>query len=252
MFVRFREVKAEARKRPGSYAWVKRACVGKCKDRPRYHLRGRHQDGMMWSAGGRTFLEGCPLKPACPYRIGPTQLVPYRLNVSLVESRREGGKVRQEHVANLGGIAGELLPAFWSGLSQEEIDASQCHAWEKWAPMFRLWFWEECEARLQRLANRIGPDMERIRQAIAERVPPVSEAEPRAISRPARELVRPQLHGRLHLEFMAPAWRQKNAMGGRRSRSSRRPSNIGSDQGRGVFSNNVNGLAAAAAADFEN
>jgi hypothetical protein len=31
--------------------------------------------------------------------------------------------------------------------------------------------------RLQRLANRIGPDMDRLRQAIAERIPPVLEAE---------------------------------------------------------------------------
>jgi hypothetical protein len=36
-------------------------------------------------------------------------------------------------------------------------------------------FWADCEARLARLANRLGPDMERLRQAIAERIPPLTD-----------------------------------------------------------------------------
>jgi phosphoribosylcarboxyaminoimidazole (NCAIR) mutase len=59
----------------------------------------------------------------------------------------------------------------------------------------------------------------------------ISRHRPRATRGSARELVRPQLRGRLH--------RQKillNANGGRTSRSSRRPSDIGSNQGRGGMS----------------
>jgi hypothetical protein len=75
-------------------------------------------------AEGRSFLKGCPMKPLCP-------LVQkrHRLEVSIVETHREGGKVRQKHIAS---IAGD-------------------------SPAARESFWLECEAKLARLANRLGP-----------------------------------------------------------------------------------------------
>jgi hypothetical protein len=128
MFVRFREKTAERYGDGGcGTAAHERECVGKCKDRSRYYPR--------WGAGfivkGRTFLKGCPMKPLCP-------LVQKRrrLEVSIVETRREGGKVKHKHVASLGSV--------WSD-----------------SPAEREGFWHECEARLARLANRLGPDLDR-------------------------------------------------------------------------------------------
>ena len=132
MFIRFRQVKAER------YGDGERICAGKCKDRPRYCAR--HGAGMV--VKGRTFVEGCPMKPLCPLthpRI--------RLEVSILETRREGGKVKQQHVASLGSI-----------LIDYTIED-------------RVYFWAACDERLARLANRIGPDMDRLRQAIAARIP---------------------------------------------------------------------------------
>jgi hypothetical protein len=92
MFIRFREITARR------YGEGERECVGKCKDRPRYYAR--HGIGMM--VKGRTFREGCPMKPICPLVHKRS-----RLEVSIVETRREGGKVRQKHLAGLGSIAGD-------------------------------------------------------------------------------------------------------------------------------------------------
>jgi hypothetical protein len=54
MFIRFREVTANR------YGDGERACTGKCKDRPRMHVRGQ------FYVSGGSFLKGCPLKPICP------------------------------------------------------------------------------------------------------------------------------------------------------------------------------------------
>ena len=64
------------------------------------------------------------MKPLCP-------LVQkrYRLEVSIVETRREGGKVKQKHVASLGSIAGDSPAALEN-------------------------FWLVCEAKFARLSNR--------------------------------------------------------------------------------------------------
>jgi hypothetical protein len=91
---------------------------------------------------GRTFVEGCPMKPLCPLAHPRV-----RLEVSILETRREGGKVKQEHVASLGSAP---------------LD---CTIED------RVYFWAACDERLARLANRIGPDMDRLRQAIAARIP---------------------------------------------------------------------------------
>jgi len=137
MFIRFREMTAQR------YGDGKRECVGKCKDRPRYYPRY----GLGMQVKGRTLLEGCPMKPLCP-------LVHkrHRLEVSIVETRREDGKVKQKHVASLGSIADDTIEA-------------------------RGIFWQECEARLARLANRLGPDLDRLREAIAGRIPPPTDAD---------------------------------------------------------------------------
>jgi hypothetical protein len=136
MFVRFRQMTAQR------YGDGERECAGKCHDRRRHYPRY----GLGMIVQGRTFLEGCPMKPLCP-------LVHkrHRLEVSIVETCREGGKIRQKHVASLGSVAGDLT----------------AHAA----------FWEECEARLARLANRLGPELDRLREAIAARIPRPTEAE---------------------------------------------------------------------------
>jgi hypothetical protein len=140
MFIRFRQMTAQR------YGDGERECAGKCKDRPRHHVRG------MFYVKGRTFLEGCPLKPICPL-IKPRE----RLEVSIVETHRDGGKVRQQHVASLGSY---FLPG---SLRARES------------------FWSNCEARLERLANRIGPDMDRLREDIAARIPPLTDEDSKAI-----------------------------------------------------------------------
>ncbi len=83
MFIRFRQVTAERHSAQYTYGG-ERECVGKCKDRPRYYARY----GLGMQMKGRTFLEGCPMKPLCP-------LVHkrHRLEVSIVETRRESRKV---------------------------------------------------------------------------------------------------------------------------------------------------------------
>jgi hypothetical protein len=57
---------------------------------------------------------------------------PYGLQVSLIQTRREGGKVRHGHVAGLGAIA---VPS---------------------SPVDRIAFWQSLHARLSALSNRIG------------------------------------------------------------------------------------------------
>jgi hypothetical protein len=137
MFIRFREQTAQR------YGRGKRECVGKCKDRPRQYPRY----GVGMYVQGRTFLKGCPMKPLCPL-VRKRQ----RLEVSIVEARREGSKVRQKYIASLGTL--------WSD-----------------SPAHRESFWIECEDRLARLSNRLGPDLDRLRQAIAARIPPLTDAD---------------------------------------------------------------------------
>jgi hypothetical protein len=142
MFVRFRKMTARR------YGDGERECVGKCQNRPRHYPR--YGQGVV--VRGRTFVEGCPMKPLCP-------LVRkrHRLEVSIVETRREGNKVKQNHVASLGSVAGN-------------------------SPAAREAFWLECEARLARLANRLGPETDRLRAAVAARIPPLTDAEREAMA----------------------------------------------------------------------
>jgi hypothetical protein len=137
MFIRFREVTAQR------YGEGERECAGACHDRPRYYAR--HGIGMF--VKGRTFLKGCPMKPLCPM-----VQKRHRLEVSIVETQRDGKKVRQIHIASLGSISDNSLAA-------------------------REAFWVECEARLVRLSNRLGPNMDRLRQDIAARIPPLTDTD---------------------------------------------------------------------------
>jgi hypothetical protein len=72
---------------------------------------------------------------------------PYGLQVSLIQTRREGGKVRHEHIAGLGAIAVPTLPAD------------------------RIAFWQSLQARLSALSNRIGDEPGKIVGAVHERIP---------------------------------------------------------------------------------
>jgi hypothetical protein len=71
-----------------------------------------------------------------------------RLQLSLVETRREGGKVRHEHVASFGAIATPLTVAG------------------------RVEFWQDLHQRLGRLSNRLDSKMQvKILGAVHARVP---------------------------------------------------------------------------------
>jgi hypothetical protein len=72
---------------------------------------------------------------------------PSRLQVSLVEGRRVGGKVRHEHIASLGSI---LVP---------------------FTAADHIAFWDRACERIDRLANRIGGDKGKIIGAIDARIP---------------------------------------------------------------------------------
>jgi hypothetical protein len=144
MFIRFREKTATRHSARGwSATPADRECVGRCQQRRRHYPRY----GIGMNVEGRTFLEGCPMRPICPLKEQRR-----RLEVSIVETRREGGRVKHRHIASLGSIADDTIEA-------REI------------------FWRECEDRLARLGNKLGPDIDPLRQAIAARIPPPTDLE---------------------------------------------------------------------------
>jgi hypothetical protein len=162
MFIRFRQTTAQRYGRRFSAGPDERECAGKCKDRPRYYPR--YGVGMV--VKGRSLLRGCPMKPLCPLKQKR-----HRLEVSIVETHREGRKVRQKHIASLG-----------------SIDADQ-YLQDREA------FWLECEDRLARLSNRLGPDLDRLRQAIAARIPPLTDADRATIEAAAWDRLEAQWDG---------------------------------------------------------
>jgi hypothetical protein len=157
MFVRFRERRNDALE---PYGEATRLCTGRC------HKRDGRRVGIVRHG------QGCPEQPRCRWRAAGG-LVPYRLLVGLIEGRRIDGKVRQDHVADLGAIDGALLPAFYAGLDAETAQAVRgdpdwCHR----SVVARLAFWVELDARLARLANRIDDDQAAlVRQAVQVRIP---------------------------------------------------------------------------------
>jgi hypothetical protein len=100
-------------------------------------------------------------------------LTPYRLQVQLLENRRDGSNVCQEHVATLGAIAAWLLPEFWVGIdAAAQIKADN---WDIYSVQARLAFWEAAKPRLDRLANRLDPKA--VRMEIHRRIPWPKQAE---------------------------------------------------------------------------
>src|SRR5499433_2064921 len=95
---------------------------------------------------------------------GTTMLVhfretPYGLAMSLVETRRENGKVRHEHVASLGSIETPLSVAA------------------------RIEFWRELHERLAQLSNRLDAETRgKVMGAVHARVPMVTPDEQRGQS----------------------------------------------------------------------
>jgi hypothetical protein len=166
MFVRFRERPNDARE--PYWAQATRLCTGRCANR-----RGQQQFGMRWGVG-------CPERPRCRWRVAG--LVPYRLLVSLSETRRvataSGGKVRHEHVADLGAIDGTMLPAFYAGLDAEAAQAACNAAWHRRSIVTRLSYWNGLEARLARLVNRLDEaQAAMVRQAVHARIAQPTEQE---------------------------------------------------------------------------
>ena len=82
---------------------------------------------------------------------------PYGLAMSLVESRRENGKVRHEHLASLGSI--ETPPSVAA----------------------RIEGWRRLHERLDQLSNRLDAEMRgKVMDAVHVRVPMVTPDEQRA------------------------------------------------------------------------
>jgi len=98
-------------------------------------------------------------------------LAPYRIQVQLVENRRVEGRIKQEHVAQLGSIEGHLLPAFFEGVSTEIAGAMKSPGWERASIRARAAFWKGCNAKMKQLSNRIGPELKALRMAIHGRIP---------------------------------------------------------------------------------
>jgi hypothetical protein len=82
---------------------------------------------------------------------------PYGLQVSLIQTRREGSKVRHEHIAGLGAI---IIPA----TAADRID-----------------FWRRLHARLSALSNRILDEHGKILGAVHGRIPMPTPDEQRSV-----------------------------------------------------------------------
>jgi hypothetical protein len=108
--------------------------------------------------------KGRDLERPGAYR-GPTMLVhfretPYGLAMSLVETRRENGKVRHDCVASLGSV--ETPPSVAA----------------------RIEFWRELHERLAQLSNRLDAEMRgKVMGAVHARVPMVTPDEQRGAER---------------------------------------------------------------------
>jgi hypothetical protein len=98
----------------------------------------------------------------------------------LAECRRIDGKVKQEHIADLGSIEGCLLLSFWAGIEPEHANAARLNLeeWFKASIRARIAFWRPLEEKLARLANRVNEDERAaIRAAIEKRIPSPTAAE---------------------------------------------------------------------------
>ena len=120
-------------------------------------------------------------RPRARWRIGYDEglkLIPHRLHVTIADNRRIDGKVKQEHVADLGSIDSVFLPSFWEGIDETQLAKVRTPEWERLSIRARVDFWEQAKPRLDRLANRLGPDsVKRFRMAANARVPWPKEPE---------------------------------------------------------------------------
>jgi hypothetical protein len=83
--------------------------------------------------------------------------------------------VRQEHVADLGSVAGWLLPEFWAGLDPDIAAKTKINDWDTRSIRARMAFWDQAKPRLDHLANRLDPKA--FRMAVHQRIPWPKEAE---------------------------------------------------------------------------
>lgn len=97
------------------------------------------------------------------------------MQVQLIENRRAGGRVQQEHVATLGSVDGWLLLEFWAGLDPNITAKVKADDWETRSIEARMAFWDQAKPRLDRLANRLDPRV--IRMAVHARIPWPMQAE---------------------------------------------------------------------------
>ena len=79
-------------------------------------------------------------------------------------------------IAVLGSIEATWLPEFWEGISPKRATKLKAEDWERQSLRARIAFWEGANRRLKKLANRLGPDMKRLRIAAHSRVPYPMEA----------------------------------------------------------------------------
>ena len=153
MFTRFRQVPSGGVKPDGVMSKI--LCVGAC-DGGKYRCRARPRCR-------RIVLDGDECRD------------PYRLQVSIVETRRCDGSVKQEHVARLGAIDGHMLPAFFS--------VPQDANWQRASARVRFAFWKGVYERLAHLSNRLDAGTaERLVQQIRERIPMPTVAESASIA----------------------------------------------------------------------
>lgn len=149
MFVRIIQRLSDGRRPEGVDAEI--ACAGECE--------GRRD-------------EWCPRRPLCRWRVkaNGAELVPYRLHVKLVESKRSGARVAQRHIADLGAIDGHLLPDFAGDLGEE---------WRRVSIEARARFWRELTERLLRLPRRLDrATTAAIMRAVEARIPRGDEESP--------------------------------------------------------------------------
>ncbi len=159
MFIRFRKTSCDGfRPQAAADSAARIAC--------------RHPVDARWCANG------CRMKPRCRWRIDADyKLKPYTMKVYLTENRRVDGKVKQETVAFLGSINATWLDSFWYGIDEKHLEKIRCPDWQRRAIRARVNFWNGAAKRMQKLANRLGPDAKRLRMAVHARIPWPMETE---------------------------------------------------------------------------
>ena len=70
----------------------------------------------------------------------------------------------------LGSVEAAWLPGFWDGIDPDRAAELKVEDWELRSLRARTDFWKTANRRLARLANRLGPDLKRIRLAVHRRV----------------------------------------------------------------------------------